>query len=52
MALACQVESIYGASRNNKLADAKFVITPHPQFVAEVVKANAAASQKRLKRIN
>ena len=47
--LAWKVERIYEAQRPNKLADARFIITPHPQFVSEVIKANEKEAKKRLK---
>jgi hypothetical protein len=35
-----KVEKILDARRRNKLADAKLILTPHPKFTADIIKAN------------
>lgn len=35
-----RIEKTFDSTRRNKLADAKFIITPHPRFVTEVTQAN------------
>lgn len=49
---ACVVESYVvekrlDPTRKNKMADAKFIITPHPNFVADIIKANGDAKRRK-----
>jgi hypothetical protein len=38
--LQYRVEKVFDARRKNRLADAKFTLTPHPRFVSEIIDAN------------
>ena len=46
--LLWKIERTYETEPANKLVEAKFLITPHPEFATEVMKANASAKKKSL----
>ncbi len=38
--LICKIEKILDAKQRNKMIDAKFILTPHPFFASDIIKAN------------
>lgn len=45
--IKCEVKKIYQSSPRLKLLDAKFSFQPHPTFISDITKANAAAKKRR-----